>query len=172
MVKSETPVATINQMKSLIGESEKTMKELLIQQANVVNKGGAQGGNKNQGGKDGNKGGPHGPGKHTPSGPCYNCQKYGHFRCDCKNPYVPCSTGQQFQMPQAPGLNVHAQTFAPPQYQMTPPHMPPPVMAAPVPQFSQHNAPQMAPNPRPVVNHVPQAHVMQHAPAPGQQLLN
>ena len=86
-------MATLDQMKSLIAESEKTMKELLIQQANVGNKGGAQGGNKNQGGKDGNKGGPHGPGKHTPSGPCYNCQKYGHFRCDCKNPYVPCSTG-------------------------------------------------------------------------------
>ena len=99
VVKSETPVATIDQMKSLIEESEKTMKELLIQQANVGNKGGAPGGNKNQGGKNGNKGGPHGPGKHTPSGPCYNCQKYGHFRHDCKNPYVPCSTGQQFQMP-------------------------------------------------------------------------
>ena len=172
MVKGETPVATIDQMKSLIVESEKTMKELLIQQANVGNKGGAQGGNKNQGGKDGNKGSPHGPGKCTPSGQCYNCQKYGHFRHDCKNPYVPHSTGQQFQMPQAPGLNVHAQTFAPPQYQMMAPHMPPPVMAAPVPQFSQHNAPQMAPNPRPVVNHVPQAPVMQHAPGPGQQPLN
>ena len=30
VVKSETPVATIDQMKSLIAESEKTMKELLI----------------------------------------------------------------------------------------------------------------------------------------------
>ena len=55
---------------------------------------------------------------------------------------------------------------------MMAPHMPPPVMAAPVPQFSQPNAPQMAPNPRPVVNHAPQAPVMQCAPAPGQQLLN
>ena len=60
VVKNETPVATVNQIKSLIVESEKTMKELLIQQANVGNKGGAQGGNKNQGGKDGNKGGPMG----------------------------------------------------------------------------------------------------------------
>ena len=85
---------------------------------------------------------------------------------------MPCSTGQQFQMPQAPGLNVHAQTFATPQHQMMAPHMPPPVTAAPVPQFSQHNAPQMAPNPRPIVNHVPQAPAMQHAPAPGQQPLN
>ena len=51
-------MATIDPMKSLIVESEKTMKELLIQQVNMGHKGGAQGGNKNQGGRDGNKGWP------------------------------------------------------------------------------------------------------------------
>ena len=91
------------------------------------------------------------------------------------NVYVPHSNGQLFQVPQVPGLNVHAQTFAPAAYQPMVPVMSPPMMATPMPQFSQNNVPLAGPfaaNPRPVENWAPQVPVMQHAPIPNQQLLN
>ena len=46
VVKTEVPMVTINQMKSLIAESEKSMKELLEQQAKSCNKGGLHNQNK------------------------------------------------------------------------------------------------------------------------------
>ena len=58
-------MVTIDQMKSLIAESEKNMKELLAQQTNNGNKGGPQNVNKTQGNHDNGKGGQCGAGKHN-----------------------------------------------------------------------------------------------------------
>ena len=165
---------TIHQMKSLIGESEKNIKELLAQQTNNGNKGEPQNVNKTQGNHDDGRGGQCGAGKHN-RGQCYNCQQCGHMACECQNPSVPCSNEQQFPMTQVQELNVHAQTFGPTQYHATGPAMSQPVMLGPLPHFNQAYVTPRAPmvtNIRPPVNGMGQGPVMQAAPAVGQQTLN
>ena len=78
-------------------------------------------------------------------------------------------------MAKVQGLSVHAQAFAPTQYDAMSPMMSQPVMLGLMPHFNQANISPRAPmvtSTRPLVNGKGQGPVMQAATAVGQQPLN
>ena len=112
---------TIEQIRGLVVETEKYLKGLSMWQANEGKQGCPPNQDRNQGILGNSRGTQRGTGRHSQGRPfrCFKCQQFGHMACECQNPMVPCSSGQQFTSTPAQGFNVHMQMFVPAPYQAT-----------------------------------------------------